>query len=107
MPIREKCLVCGLDLLWINDDRLTNGGYVHLFTEEGASKYKAFHTPVPCLPDPPITENDVPARPCVALAGTDVDPRCSVAPKCKPVRVATQRDFDMVKTFLAAIFNAR
>lgn len=105
MPIREKCLVCGLDLLWINSDRLSAGGYVHLFTEEGAPRYKAFHTPVPSLENPSVTDAVAPERSLVAFEGA----RGSMASDevLRERRIKGREDVRIFVQVLKAIFEAR
>ena len=80
MPVVEKCLVCGLDLLWIPNDSKFGGDYHHIFTQDSVGGYVYFHRPVPSLENPFLIDEIAPARPVVALAGAQS--RASVAPQC-------------------------
>jgi hypothetical protein len=62
MPVRERCLLCGLDLMWIPNDRLEKGDYYHLFTCEGAPGYNFIHRPVPSLQSDLFNDRFFPAQ---------------------------------------------
>jgi hypothetical protein len=45
MPIREHCLVCGMDLEFIPGMKPGTGEYLHRFTSENYGQYKFVHMP--------------------------------------------------------------
>jgi hypothetical protein len=49
MPVRETCLICGMELEFISGSNRGLGEYLHLFTSENYGKYKFVHTPHPVV----------------------------------------------------------
>lgn len=62
MPTVETCLLCGLKLMWVPNDRPEKGEFFHLFTSEGAPGYNFIHRPVPALQLDMFEDRFVPAQ---------------------------------------------
>ena len=112
--IREKCLICGMKLMWVPSDRPDKGDYYHIFSIDYNSKhYNYLHRPVPALEDPSLIDgSEVPREGSCRIGGErlglKVDPRASVAPEaaCGLPRAKEKQDVRMVAHFLKAIFEA-
>ena len=117
--IREKCLICGMDLMWVPSDRPDKGDYYHIFsTDYNLKHYNYLHRPVPALEDPSLIDgSEVPREGSCRIggerSGLKVEPRASVAPKDgMSYRVIESKykeisDVRMVSHFMKAIFEAR
>ena len=113
--ICEKCLICGMELMWVPSDRPDKGDYYHIFSTDYNSKhYNYLHRPVPALEDPSLTDgSEVPREGFCCIgeerSGLKVEPRASVAPKavCGDLRGDGKRDVGLAVHFLKAIFAAR
>lgn len=113
--ICEKCLICGMDLMWVPSDRPDKGDYYHLFSSGyNHENYKFIHRPVPCLEDPSLTDGSGVPRGVSCCIGEErlglkVEPRASVAPEssCGDMRAKEKQDVRLVAHFLKAIFEAR
>ena len=114
--IREKCLICGMDLMWVPSDKSDyKGDYYHIFsTDYNLKHYNYLHRPVPALEDPSLIDgSEVPREGSCRIGGErlglKVESRASVATEaaCGDPRAREKQDVRNFAQLLYAIFSAR